>query len=811
MAKRNRVKNRKKNQPKKNADRSGAAGGGGGSARWVDLIRFEEVPTETTASAFSGAAAAVEGGTLPAGATAEVPTLSLISWNVLAEAYCSRRSQRDLPKRYARTVFDKVGRRERVLRQLDRFAGGGEDGGVDAAVDVVCLQEVDTDEIGARMRRRGYVGVETPRTVRGNAGGGKCDSCAIYVRGGSSSSGSKRRDGDWTLVDHELVRLDDLATLSTAPGPDGSLRDNNSDTNNNNNNGGIGNIHGLQQSFLRRNVALLAKIRHKATGRVVVVANAHLFWNPLYEYVKLCQTHYILLRARRFGSDGGNNGKTDVCGDGGGTVAAFVLCGDLNSRPHGAAHTYLSRGSINAKAVAPWYAHAAPDGEEIAVDGYDEALTDCDGRSEDGDEQLVDELSKLSVSDPNSANTGHVRLSSGGSFSSSPKMRYLLDATLNKFCRWLRILGQDTALETEEEERVRTGEGKMVLFERARNECRTLVTTSTRLMLRSDCPGGAYCINPTFLGNLEVPLVHMLLMHGVVLEPSTFLTRCVVCNGSIGEVHDREKKKSILKEYEAPETLVDVEVFQCDGCQQGYWWCDRPTSSASRVKTVATELFETCLRAGLPYRGGLEMFDEVDVEKQRRLGIDFSKKGSDLLARGNLDIIEWLRDEKLSCPFELESVYAFQDDSGTVVGEAIPFTNVTSGFIDVLDFVFTTPDFTTLERLYVPKSFKEMNTHGIKNGHLLPSDLWPSDHLAIGARLSLTTAPVTTESGKESVEPSIELNEDVTFCMPVGEPAPAANHGSRCDCGCVPNVLSLFEMAELRKQAKLRAAGKEST
>jgi hypothetical protein len=51
------------------------------------------------------------------------------------------------------------------------------------------------------------------------------------------------------------------------------------------------------------------------------------------------------------------------------------------------------------------------------------------------------------------------------------------------------------------------------------------------------------------------------------------------------------------------------------------------------------------------------------------------------------------------------------------------------------------------------------------------------------------------------------------FCMPTGAapppplpiPAPATTvHKPRCDCGCVPNILSMFEMAALRKQARLQ-------
>ena len=35
--------------------------------------------------------------------------------------------------------------------------------------------------------------------------------------------------------------------------------------------------------------------------------------------------------------------------------------------------------------------------------------------------------------------------------------------------------------------------------------------------------------------------------------------------------------------------------------------------------------------------------------------------------------------------------------------------------------------------------------------------------------------------------------------MPVNPP-----HGQRCNCGCVTNIPSLFEMAEMRRQAKLK-------
>mmetsp|Transcript_16599 Transcript_16599/g.34247 ORF Transcript_16599/g.34247 Transcript_16599/m.34247 type:complete len:178 (-) Transcript_16599:1423-1956(-) len=70
--------------------------------------------------------------------------------------------------------------------------------------------------------------------------------------------------------------------------------------------------------------------------------------------------------------------------------------------------------------------------------------------------------------------------------------------------------------------------------------------------------------------------------------------------------------------------------------------------------------------------------------------------------------------------------------------------------------------------------------------------------------------------------PSNDMSE--LFCMPLGGAAPpppitnpqanepqfpSQQHGQRCDCGCVPAVPSLFEMAEQRKLRKQRREQKQ--
>lgn len=465
----------------------------------------------------------------------------------------------------------------------------------------------------------------------------------------------------------------------------------------------------------------------------------------------------------------------------------FVFCGDLNSRPRGITHSYLARGSIAAKHFAPWYRQAV-------INDYLEASEE---------DELVDEVGRLVIA-------------SSKAKPETPEIRYLLDATLNRFCRWLRILGIDAALETEEEERIRTasdkGDRRMILFERCRTERRTLVTTSTRLPHRKDCPSSTYCINPTFLPCLEVALVHMLLTHGVVLDPSSFLGRCVVCNGDILVVEDLEEARAILREYQAPDLLSDKEieqVFRCNGCGQGYWWCDRPNSSASRVKTAATRLFALCLQAGVPISGGMGMFDSVvDVEKLQKEGWDYSVRGSELL-NDRLIVTDWLKSDRLECPFSLKSAYAKEIDGGSneLFDELLPFTNVTSNFVNTLDYIFFDRDKANVsERLYVPRSFSTLNTQELtRNGHLLPSNIWPSDHLAIGARLVFVKPP--EENNTKQEDNSLYCSTDATVLqgMTMQPPPRPIAHTPRCDCGCVPPILSMFEMAELRKQARLKA------
>jgi uncharacterized protein with PIN domain len=474
---------------------------------------------------------------------------------------------------------------------------------------------------------------------------------------------------------------------------------------------------------------------------------------------QLCQAHYLMLEVAKFKKI---------------HTEPFLLAGDLNSKPHGITHTYLTRGYVDARLVAPWCRHHHPhyqqhNGNNKEKEGAKEAgMNDHQRRQQENEdveekedyapltETARQQLAGLSLHDQVQDNAP------------PPAPRYQLDATLNKLCRWLRILGLDVALESDTEEARRTGDGEMILFGKCRLEHRTLITTSRRLIARRDCPCDTYFISAPYLAtntSLETALVHLLKTHNVELDATTFLTRCIVCNGRIGEVHGADEKRQILHDYDAPASLLvdaGLAVYRCDTCRQGYWWNDLPTSSASRVFSTTTHLFERCIRAGVQVKmPDLGVFaDVVDVEKLRREGWD--GPANELLS-GEHDMcaLDWLRCARLECPIQrLRSAY--DDDDG---GE-LPFTNVTHDFCGTLDYILYEENrLNVTSKLYVPTTFAELadgfNDH---NAHLLPSDVWPSDHLAIGARFGLSSS------------------------------------SQRCDCGCVPNIPGLFEMAALRKE-----------
>ncbi|KAL7518345.1 hypothetical protein ACHAWX_003186 [Stephanocyclus meneghinianus] len=801
---------------------------------WVEKMRMEPLSSSESRSK----TARISGNN---GNDSDPLQFNIASFNMLAESYLSPRSHPGLPPSYAEVAFDTLKRRQLLVDTLKRFccppsANKGDSQWDHVKWDILALQELDllapNEHVLPALSSWGYQVVRTPTDQRR-------DCCAVVFD-----------TNKFRLVEYEIVKFDDLATLRTKR---------------------------MVRSFLRRNCAIIAHLETRTDkpdsgnedsnneSRSFIVASAHLYWHPGYEYVKLCQSKYLLERAHAMASRAADGDRIPT-----------IICGDMNSKPGSIVHQFFAEGTVDARTVAPWHYFWDGDHEVIyseeeeekyaidRVDGQDPILSSVGNLSQDDNDvrigaidsnvgnnhnvhQKVSDLQEqfcgliveprtvdydttaessnrnipaASPSDLKSCEVNHDsnytdlqatlafrRLNNHKSpqdyqhLTPTPNVKYMLDFTLNRFTRWLRILGIDAALETDEEERERTQGQRIALFERCKKEKRTLITTSYKLLLRKDCPPGAYLLDPKSTSHLEQSLPRLLRTHGVELSPCIFLTRCVVCNGIIHPVLTDDEKRSVFLEHGAPDLVDskdDMEVFRCDGCRQGYWWDDRPASSASRVFTQATKLFRLCLRGGVNVIHGnlvgennikevMGAFDFIDVENERRYWESDRDRGEEDLA-----VIEWLREAKLSNPFHLRSAYCANSDGETSTfhspRESLPFSNVTSEFVGLLDYLFYEHNkFEQAARLRVPISFREMNTYSIPRGHLLPSNIWPSDHLAVGAQLRLKEAIKSTKSmvTKEAPPSSTQMI-----------------HPTRCSCGCVPNIFSLFEMAELRKKAR---------
>ena len=183
-------------------------------------------------------------------------------------------------------------------------------------------------------------------------------------------------------------------------------------------------------------------------------------------------------------------------------------------------------------------------------------------------------------------------------------------------------------------------------------------------------------------------------------------------------------------------------------------------------------------------KGGVEVDFDLKTDEKKRKEImgafDFidvrEEQGSNL--ESELTVIRWLRDIKLSNPYQLQSVYKQMDKEKVnsrqqLLRETIHFTNVTSDFVGLLDYVFFEPSkFEQVASLHVPTSLKSINYNTVAGGHLLPSNAWPSDHLAVGARFEfkvdksntkeITQMKINTTSKKEDLilhPPKVEHDE----------------------------------------------------
>ena len=427
-------------------------------------------------------------------------TFSIASFNVLAEAYLTPRSHVNLPPASARIVFDKQLRRKLLCKTLAKLA---------ETFDILCLQELDDalrDAVAECLSKLGFGYVIAPRegipifssdvpAQINDAGGSSLQQKTNQKHSRSDGCATFYNCSKWKCINYQVIKFDDLAEESrpllndcAAKNETSSVNEISEETSNfsKRKKKKLDALSGIIASYRRRNAALIIEFEQKqqltADAQNIIVANAHLYWHPGYEYVKLSQAHYLVQKVKQFAvtSSSSDVDRVNKCGE-----PAVIICGDMNSKPNSVVHQYFTEGFVDARVVAPWNFHfdEVEEQEELAVqmkylsmnsDGADDEDLDQepiveidDGSDVEVDIECNNDLVPSSL-EPRSNGTefpayeeSELSDSSEGTSNDAPPVRYLLDITLNKFTRWLRILGLDATLETADEEKLRTGEGKM--------------------------------------------------------------------------------------------------------------------------------------------------------------------------------------------------------------------------------------------------------------------------------------------------------------------------------------------------------------
>ncbi|OWM72284.1 hypothetical protein CDL15_Pgr018169 [Punica granatum] len=196
----------------------------------------------------------------------------------------------------------------------------------------VLAQEVDEYDgfYRANMENSGYTGIYIQRS------GQKRDGCGIFYKQDRAELVLEERIEYNDLVDMIQESTDSSDNCNDEPGngnedvetkPDSPTKKSTEDR---------GDPNDPRVRLKRDCVGIMAAFRLKdSSGRLIIVANTHLYWDPEWADVKLAQAKYLLSRLARF--------RTSVS-DKFEAVPPVIVAGDFNSTPGDKVYQYLVSG-----------------------------------------------------------------------------------------------------------------------------------------------------------------------------------------------------------------------------------------------------------------------------------------------------------------------------------------------------------------------------------------------------------------------------------------------------------------------------------
>jgi CCR4-NOT transcription complex subunit 6 len=97
----------------------------------------------------------------------------------------------------------------------------------------------------------------------------------------------------------------------------------------------------------RDNIAVACLLRHKIDGYRVIVANAHIHWDPAFSDVKLIQVAMLMEELDELANKWSKRKDEKSINITDSTKIPLVICGDFNSIPNSGVYEYMSKGTID--------------------------------------------------------------------------------------------------------------------------------------------------------------------------------------------------------------------------------------------------------------------------------------------------------------------------------------------------------------------------------------------------------------------------------------------------------------------------------
>ncbi|KAK3579436.1 hypothetical protein CHS0354_028235 [Potamilus streckersoni] len=244
---------------------------------------------------------------------------TVMCYNVLCDKYCTRQMYGYCPTWALNWEYRKKG----IIEEIHS-----------CAADIICLQEVETDQFYnffmPDLEREGYEGIFSPKSrarTMTEHDRKHVDGCAIFYK-----------TAKFRLLKEHLIEFNQLA-MANAEGSDDMLN----------------------RVMTKDNIGLAALLETKEgvfesgggmppeayVKQPLLIATAHVHWDPEFSDVKLIQTMMLMWELKRIAEDSASSFRPGSSKPNSNSIP-MILCGDLNSLPESGVIEYLTSGKVAA-------------------------------------------------------------------------------------------------------------------------------------------------------------------------------------------------------------------------------------------------------------------------------------------------------------------------------------------------------------------------------------------------------------------------------------------------------------------------------